>query len=192
MHINSLRAVSYTQNQNNPLCIPLCTMAESRAHPALLIVAPECGAGKAASVTFADAVAEGVTPLCMALVLNQGRKDHVCILLFFHSHYRQMGDRLLLSHPTAQCTQAAKSWACTTCLGSFTATLLCHSCCLAHIWELQTLCWLHSNLCWEGNNSRLQANGKSTTPLLVLPVKLNSGLTSFLFQQEKNNMKCLK
>lgn len=59
MCINSLRAVIHTQNQGNYLCIAPCTMAESRVHPALLIVAPECCAGKAASVTLADAVAEG-------------------------------------------------------------------------------------------------------------------------------------
>lgn len=39
MPINSLRAVIYTQNQSNHVCIPLCTMAECRVHPALLIVA---------------------------------------------------------------------------------------------------------------------------------------------------------
>lgn len=130
MHINSLRAVSYTQNQSNHLCIPLCTRAESRVHPALLIVAPECGAGKAASVTFADAVAEGVTPLCTALVLNQERKDHVCIMLFFHTQYRQMGDRLLLSHPQLSECRLQKAGLAQLVLG---ASLQHHSCCLALI-----------------------------------------------------------
>lgn len=163
MHINSLRAVIYTQNQSSHFCFAPCTMAESRVHPALLLNAV------LAKLLLSHLLVQwlkGLTPLCTAFVLKQGRKDHVCIIPFFYTRYRQMGDRHLLSHPTALCTQAGKSRACTTCPGSFTATLLCHSCYLAHIWELQTLYWLHSNFCQEGNNFRVQTKCKSTTPLL--------------------------
>lgn len=97
MPINSLRAVIYTQNQSNHLCIPLCTTAESRVHPALLIVALNAVLAKLLPSHLLMQWLKGLTPLCTALILNQGS---VCIVMFFHTQYRQMGDRLLLSHPT--------------------------------------------------------------------------------------------
>lgn len=87
VRINRLRAVNYTQNQSNHLCIPPFTMAESRVHPFLLIVAPEHGAGKAASVTFADAVAEGSDP-SLHSPCSEPRKKRSCL---HHS---------ILSYPT--------------------------------------------------------------------------------------------
>lgn len=119
----------------------------------------ECSAGKAASITFADAVAEGSDP-----PLHSPRSEpRKCLHRYVLSYPVQAdGGQAPPVSPHTSGIQTAESRACTTRPGSFTATLLHHGCCLAHIWELQTLYWLHSNLCREGNNFRVQKKERAS------------------------------
>lgn len=185
MRINSLRAVIYTQNQGNHLCIAPCTMAESRVHPALLIVAPECHAGKAASVTFADAVAEGSdSPLHS--FCSEPRKKRSCL---YHSvlSYPVEADGGQAS-PVSSHSSVHRGWKkqglhnlswefhCNTA----TSQLLLGP----HLRAANTILTSQQLL---PRREYLQSPNKMQEhhSFAVLSVKSNSGLTVFLFQQEK-------